>query len=77
MEIVNVLSSEGSQAVRIPKEYHFSVDKVYVNKVGDALVLTPVNKLREVFDQGLADFTDDFMADGRPGEALKEGPETT
>ena len=31
-------SNEGRQAVRIPKEYRFDVDEVYINKIGNVLV---------------------------------------
>ena len=76
MELTKVFTNGSSQAVRIPKEYRFSVNKVYINKVGDALILTPMDKLQDVFDQGLADVTADFMEDGRPGKFTDGEPET-
>jgi antitoxin VapB len=30
-----------SQAVRLPKEFRFAVDEVYIEKRGDTLVLVP------------------------------------
>ena len=30
-----------SQAVRIPKEFQFSVSEVYIRKVGDEVILSP------------------------------------
>ena len=76
MELTNVFTSGGSQAVQIPPEYSFHVDKVYINKVGDALILTPMDKLQDVFNQGLADVTADFMEEGRPGKFTDKEPET-
>ena len=70
MELVKVVTVDGNQMVRIPKEYRIDVDKVYVNRVGDALIVTPEDKVGDVFRQGLADITEDFMADGRPPEGI-------
>ena len=56
-----------SQAVRIPKEYRFETDEVYINKIGDIVYLAPANKLKEIFDEGIAMFSEDFLADGIPG----------
>lgn len=63
METAKVFTSGRSQAVRIPKKYRFTASEVYINKVGDALILTPADKLGSVYDEGLAMFTDDFFAD--------------
>ena len=38
METAKVFNNGRSQAVRIPKQYRFDVDEVYVNKIGDALI---------------------------------------
>ena len=50
MEVIYMLTAKifesgRSQAVRIPKEYRFSdeLKEVYINKVGDIVMLTPVN----------------------------------
>ena len=77
METAKIFTSGRSQAVRIPKEYRFGTEihEVYVNKVGDALILTPMERIQEVYTHGLAGFTDDFMADGRPEQASTERPE--
>ena len=72
METARVFTSGRSQAVRIPKEYRFNVDEVYINKVGDALILTPIESLPKLFDEGLRGFSSDFMAEGRPDEVPSE-----
>ena len=61
-----VFNNGRSQAVRIPKEYRFSVDEVFINKIGDTVVLTPVNSLAAAFERGAAMLTDDFLAEGIP-----------
>lgn len=72
METARIFTSGRSQAVRIPKEYRFSVDEVYINKVGDALILTPVEGLPKLFDEGLRSFSCDFMSEGRLDEVPSE-----
>ena len=69
METTRVFTNGRSQAVRIPRQYRFDVDEVYINKVGDTLMLTPKASLAVAFDAGAAALTGDFLADGMP-EAL-------
>lgn len=57
-----------SQAVRIPAEFRFEEDELYVNKIGDTLFLTPKSLLVQSMIQGLSMISDDFMKDGRPDE---------
>ena len=40
-------------------------DEVIVQKLGDAVIMVPKNRLWDTFLEGLSDFTDDFFADGR------------
>lgn len=57
-----------SQAVRIPVEYRFEEDELYVNKICDILMLTPRSALVNTLRSGIALISDDFMAEGRPEE---------
>ena len=66
MQRAKVFTSGRSQAVRIPKEYRFDESEVFINRVGDALILTPVNKIQAVYQQGLESFSADFLSNGRP-----------
>ena len=43
-----------------------------VNRVGNALVITPCAALQDMFHEALSMFTDDFMAEGRPEEVPNE-----
>ena len=49
METTRVFTNGRSQAVRIPRQYRFDVDEVYINKVGDVLMLTPKSSLAAAF----------------------------
>ena len=75
MQTAKVFTSGRSQAVRIPKEYRFDDDEVYISRVGDAIVLTPVNKAKDVFREGVCGFSDDFLSDGRPEQIPTERKE--
>ena len=67
--IARVFKSGNSQAVRLPKEFRFSVDQVEVTQEGDALILRPYagprepwSLLKAALKHGL---TDDFLEKGR------------
>ena len=51
-----------SQAVRLPREYRFEGDKVFVKRVGDAVVLLPYHAPWDTLFDSLALFSEDFMA---------------
>ena len=72
MQTARLFANGRSQAVRLPKEYQFAGDNVYIQKVGDAVILFPVDKEWEVFLHGLNSFSDDFMSEGRSQEANQE-----
>ena len=48
METAKLFMNGRSQAVRLPKEFRFNGDEVYIKKVGDAVVLIPYHA---VFDK--------------------------
>jgi len=54
-----------SQAVRLPKEFRFDGDKVYIRRIGKAVVLLPYDDPWEPFFAALEMFPDDFMKEGR------------
>lgn len=68
MDTAKVFTNGRSQAVRIPKEYRFNVDEVYVNRIGEAVLLIPRADLAKAFDRGAAMLTEDFLAGGLPEE---------
>ena len=58
METAKVFENGRSQAVRLPKKYRFNSDEVYVQQLGDAVLLVPKDRLRQTFLDGLDSFTD-------------------
>jgi antitoxin VapB len=65
MQTAKLFQNGRSQAVRLPKEYQFSGDDVFIQRHGDAVLLIPHEKAWEVFLEGLNGFSDDFINEGR------------
>ncbi len=65
MHIAKVFKNGRSQAIRIPKEYRVDSDEVYIEKVGDTLVIRPKkkDKWESFFDKLEEVDTKDFMKD--------------
>ena len=72
MQTARLFLNGRSQAVRLPKEYQFKGEDVYIQRVGDAVILFPVDKQWEVFMHGLNNFSDDFLSEGRSQEMDQE-----
>ena len=67
-QTTKVFMNGRSQAVRIPAQYRFDESELFVNKIGNTLMLTPVSSLADSLRKGAAMIPDDFMADGLPTE---------
>ena len=61
MKSAKVFKSGNSQAVRLPKEFQFSGDEVYIKKAGRGVILIPKDEPWEMFEQSLGEFTKDYM----------------
>jgi antitoxin VapB len=72
LDKAKVFWSGPSQAVRLPKAYRFEVEEVTIRKVGNAVILEPVNKRAwpEGYVASFAGITEDFE---RP-DPLPESP---
>lgn len=61
MKTAKLFVNGRSQAVRLPKEFRFEGDEVYVKRVGNAVVLLPrLDSWRGLYES-LERFSDDFM----------------
>jgi antitoxin VapB len=65
MKTAKLFKNGRSQAIRLPKEFQFSGDDVFIQKHGDAVILVPHEKIWDVFLHGINSFSDDFMDEGR------------
>lgn len=61
MKTAKIFKNGQSQAVRLPKEFRFEGEKVFIKKVGNAVVLLPANNPWEPLFESLNKFSDDFM----------------
>ena len=75
MNTAKVFEYGGSQAVRLPEKFHFDVDEVMAQKLGDAVLLAPKSSAWNVFMDGLEGFTGDIFDGGRDqGVQNERGP---
>jgi antitoxin VapB len=65
MQTAKLFQNGRSQAVRLPKEFQFNGEDVFIQKHGGAVLLIPHEKAWEVFLEGLNGFSSDFMESGR------------
>ena len=72
MKTVKVFKSGNSQAVRIPREYQVSGKELIINKIGNTIILFPLDDPWKLFKDSLEEFSDDFFADGRKQPAIQK-----
>jgi antitoxin VapB len=73
MNVAEIVQDGKNQVVKLPEEFNLNDDKVYVNKVGSAVVLIPYHDpWRPLFDS-LNKFSDDFMQErNQPETQIRE-----
>jgi len=70
-----VFTSGNSQAIRLPKEYQVDEKEMFIQKIGNTIILFPKTNPWESFEKSLSEFSDDFMSGGRtqPEMQKREG----
>ena len=63
MKTAKLFRNGQSQAVRLPKEFRFEGEQVFIQRVGNAVVLLPVDAPFRTLFESLPLFTDDFAGD--------------
>ncbi len=63
MKTAKLFQNGHDQAVRLPKEFTFKGDRVYIKKMGNAVVLLPYQEPWQPLFDSLDQFSDDFMSD--------------
>ncbi len=61
MKTAKLFQNGQSQAVRLPKEFRFEGDEVFIKKVGNATVLLPIQDPWQPLFDSLNKFSPDFM----------------
>ena len=63
MQTARLFKNGRSQAVRLPKEFRFDGDRVFIKRVGNSVVLVPYQEPWQSLFDSLEMFSDDFMQD--------------
>ncbi|MDR2898444.1 MAG: type II toxin-antitoxin system VapB family antitoxin [Spirochaetaceae bacterium] len=71
MLMTKVFTSGNSQAVRLPREYQVEDSELFIQKIGSSIILLAKDKLWELFEKSLSEFSDDFMSEGRQQPAMQ------
>ena len=61
MKTARLFQNGQSQAVRLPKEFRFSGNKVFIKKMGNAVILIPYQASWQSLFESLTQFSTDFM----------------
>ncbi len=70
MKTAKLFKNGESQAVRLPKEFRFAGDQVFIKRAGSAVVLFPTVSSWDPLFESLEKFPPDFMDEREePGEA--------
>jgi len=71
MKTAKLFQNGQSQAVRLPKEFRFKDDYVFVKKSGNVVVLIPSRNSWDTLVHSLGKFSDDFMAERKQPKLQK------
>ncbi len=63
METAKLFNNGKSQAVRLPKEFRFGGDRVYIKRVGQAVILMPYKSSWNTLLESLNRFSSDYMSE--------------
>lgn len=63
MKTAKVFQNGQSQAVRLPKEFRFDDNRVFIKKLGNVVMLIPVKESWASLIDSLDKFTNDFMSE--------------
>lgn len=61
MQTAKIFMNGRSQAVRLPKEFRFPGDDVFIKRIGNIVILIPKDSPWSSLLKSLDRFTDDFM----------------
>ena len=60
-KIAKIFMNGRSQAVRLPKEYRFDTDEVYITKQGNNIIISAKEPTWDEFFDAKSAFDDDFL----------------
>ena len=62
MQTAKLFKNGQSQAVRLPKEFRFEGQEVFIKKMGNVIILLPTCSPWDSFIESFEKFSDDFMS---------------
>ena len=71
MKTAKLFQNGQSQAVRLPKEFRFDDDHVFIKKSGNVVMLIPAKGSWETLMKSLEKFSPDFMSERRQPKTRK------
>ena len=71
MKTAKLFQNGQSQAVRLPREFRFEDDHVFIKKEGNVVVLIPAKGSWETLYNSLSKFSDDFMTERKQPKIQK------
>ncbi len=71
MKTAKLFKNGQSQAVRLPKEFRFEGEQVFIKKEGNIVLLIPEKKTWDTLIRSLGKFSDDFMSERTQPETQK------
>ena len=71
MKTAKLFRNGQSQAVRLPKEFRFDGEEVFIKKAGNAVVLIPTAHSWDTLMESLGKFSPDYMSDRAQPEQQK------
>ena len=73
MQTAKIFTNGRSQAVRLPKDFRFDSNDVFIKKIGKMVILLPKDDPWFSMINSLDQFTDDFMDNrNQPEQDLRE-----
>lgn len=73
MKTAKIFKNGQSQAVRLPKDFRFEDDYVFVKKTGNVIILIPAKNSWDSLLNSLTKFSDDFMTERNQPEPQVRG----
>ena len=76
MDTAKIFTNGRSQALRLPKEYRFMENEVYIKKIGGLVIIVPKKDPWASIMESFELFTPDFLADRhQPAQNQRESME--
>ena len=75
MQVAKLFKNGNSQAVRLPKEFRFASDRVYIKRVSNGVLLLPYTDSWQIMFDALDQFSADIFDAGREQPEQQARPE--